>query len=70
MLLPVDLLLPAHDIVAVAAAAAARLVLVSADRIAELAGLQAKPPVLIDGPHGRWAAALRLRQAGNSGAAN
>jgi len=68
--LPVDLLLPAHDIVAVAAAAAARLVLVSADRIAELAGLQAKPPVLIDGPHGRWAAALRLRQAGNSGAAN
>ena len=69
MLLPVDLLLPVHDIVAVAAAAAARLVLVSADRIAELAGLQAKPPVLIDGPHGRWTAALRLRQAGNSRAA-
>ncbi len=40
MLLPVDLL-PVHDIVAVAAAAAARLVLVSADWIADLAGLQA-----------------------------
>ncbi|MGH3811209.1 MAG: Scr1 family TA system antitoxin-like transcriptional regulator [Pseudonocardiaceae bacterium] len=68
--LPVDPLLPAHDIVAVAAETAARLVLVSADRIPALADLAAEPPILIDGPHGRWAAALRLRQAGNSQAAN
>ncbi|MGH3984311.1 MAG: Scr1 family TA system antitoxin-like transcriptional regulator [Pseudonocardiaceae bacterium] len=68
--LPVDPLLPAPDIVAVAAEAATRLVLVSADRIPALAELAAESPVLIDGPHGLWAAALRLRQAGNSPAAN
>jgi acyl-CoA synthetase (AMP-forming)/AMP-acid ligase II len=68
--LPVDPLLPADDILAVAAEAGARLVLVLADRIPALAGLEAKPPVLINGPHGGSAAALRLRQAGNSPAAN
>ena len=61
--LPVDPLLPAHDIVAVAAEAGARLVLVSADRLPALADLGAQPPVLIDGPHGSWAAALRLRSS-------
>jgi acyl-CoA synthetase (AMP-forming)/AMP-acid ligase II len=59
--LPVDPLLPAHGIVAVAAEADARLVLASADRVAELADLAAEPPVLVDGPHRPWAAALRLR---------
>jgi acyl-CoA synthetase (AMP-forming)/AMP-acid ligase II len=53
--LPVNPLLPAHEVVAVVAEAGARLVLVSADRIPALADLEAKPPVLIDGPHGRWA---------------
>jgi long-chain acyl-CoA synthetase len=59
--LPVDPLLPAHGIVAVAAEAGAQLVLVSANRVPALADLDAQPPVLIDGPHGPWAAALRLR---------
>ncbi|MGH3784675.1 MAG: Scr1 family TA system antitoxin-like transcriptional regulator [Pseudonocardiaceae bacterium] len=61
--LPASPLLSANDIVAVAAEADARLVLVSAGRIPALAGMGAEPPVLIDGPHGRWAAALRLRSA-------
>jgi acyl-CoA synthetase (AMP-forming)/AMP-acid ligase II len=68
--LPVDPLLPAHDVPALAAEAGARLVLVSADRIPALVGLEAKPPVLISGPNGGWVATLRLRQAGNSQAAN
>jgi acyl-CoA synthetase (AMP-forming)/AMP-acid ligase II len=59
--LPADPLLPAHGIVAVAAEAGAQLVLASADRVSELADLAAEPPVLVDGPHGPWAAALRLR---------
>ena len=61
--LPADPLLPAHGIVAVAADAAARLVLVSADRVPALADLDAQPPVLVDGPLGPWAAALRLRSS-------
>jgi hypothetical protein len=64
--LPVDPLLPARDIVAVAAEAGAQLVLVSADRVPALAELASNPPVLIDGSHGGWAAALRLRRTGNS----
>jgi acyl-CoA synthetase (AMP-forming)/AMP-acid ligase II len=64
--LPVNPLLPAHGIVAVAAEAGARLVLASADQICPLADLGARPPVLIEGPQGPWAAALRLRQAGES----
>lgn len=59
--LPANPLLSAHDIVTVAADAGARVVLVSADRIPALADLEAEPPVLIDGPHGCWAAVLRLR---------
>ena len=58
--LPVDPLLPAHGIVAVAAEVGAQLVLVTADRVPALADLDAQPPVLIDGPYGPWAAALRL----------
>jgi acyl-CoA synthetase (AMP-forming)/AMP-acid ligase II len=59
--LPVNPLLPAHGIAAAAAEAGARLVLASADQIHALADLGAQPPVLIEGPHGLWAAALRLR---------
>ncbi|MDQ2881464.1 MAG: long-chain fatty acid--CoA ligase [Actinomycetota bacterium] len=68
--LPASPQLSAHEIEAVAAEAGTRLVLVPADRIPSLAGLEAEPPVIIDGPHGRWTAALRLRQAGNSPASN
>jgi acyl-CoA synthetase (AMP-forming)/AMP-acid ligase II len=64
--LPVNPLLSAHGIVAVAAEAGARLVLVSANHIHLLADLGAQPPVLIEGPLGPWAAVLRLRQAGGS----
>jgi acyl-CoA synthetase (AMP-forming)/AMP-acid ligase II len=59
--LPVNPLLPAHGIAAAAAEAGARLMLASADQIHALADLGAQPPVLIEGPHGLWAAALRLR---------
>jgi acyl-CoA synthetase (AMP-forming)/AMP-acid ligase II len=59
--LPVNPLLSVPDIVAVAAEAGARLVLASADQIHALADLDTEPPVLIDGPQGLWAAALRLR---------
>jgi acyl-CoA synthetase (AMP-forming)/AMP-acid ligase II len=59
--LPANPLLPAHDVVSVAAEAGARLVLASVDRILALAELDAEPPALIDGPEGLWAAALRLR---------
>jgi acyl-CoA synthetase (AMP-forming)/AMP-acid ligase II len=58
--LPVNPLLLAHDVVAAAAEAGARLVLASADRIPALAELDTEPPVLVDGPQGLWAAALRL----------
>ena len=62
--LPVDPLLPAHGIVAIAAEAGAQLVLASADRVSELADLAAEPPVLVDGPAGApWAAVLRLRSS-------
>lgn len=59
--LPINPSLPAHDLVAAAAEAGARLLLASADQIHALADLDTEPPVLIDGPHGLWAAALRLR---------
>jgi acyl-CoA synthetase (AMP-forming)/AMP-acid ligase II len=49
--LPVDPLLPAHGIVAVAAEAGAPLILVSADRVPALADLDAQPPVLASGFH-------------------
>lgn len=59
--LPVNPLLPAHDLIAVAAEAGTQLVLALADQISALAELDTEPPVLIDGPQGRWAAAMRLR---------
>jgi acetyl-CoA synthetase len=59
--LPVNPPLPAHDIMAIAAKAGARLVLASADQLPALADLDAELPVLIEGPQGLWAAALRLR---------
>ena len=52
----VNPLLPAHDLVAVAAEADAQLVLTSADQLHALADLDAEPPILIDGPQGLWAA--------------
>lgn len=58
--LTVNPLLPAHDIMAVAAAAGARLILASLNTIDELAEYDAKPPLLINGPYGCWAAVLRL----------
>ncbi|MFL6148232.1 MAG: AMP-binding protein [Pseudonocardiaceae bacterium] len=59
--LPVHPLLPAHDLVTIAAEAGAHVVLASVDQIPALAELDAEPPVLINRPHGIWAAALRLR---------
>jgi acyl-CoA synthetase (AMP-forming)/AMP-acid ligase II len=59
--LPINPLLPAHDVITAAAAARAQLVLAAVDRIDALADLDAKPPLLIYGPHGPWAAVLRLR---------
>jgi acyl-CoA synthetase (AMP-forming)/AMP-acid ligase II len=59
--LPVNPLLPAHDLVALAAEAGAHVVLASIDQIPALAELDTQSPVLIDGPHGVWAAVLRLR---------
>jgi acyl-CoA synthetase (AMP-forming)/AMP-acid ligase II len=50
--LPVNPPLLAHDLVAVATEAGARLVLASADQIHGLADLDTEPPVLIDGPQG------------------
>jgi acyl-CoA synthetase (AMP-forming)/AMP-acid ligase II len=64
--LPVNPLLPAHNLVAAAAKAGARLVLASTDQIHALADLDAEPPILIEGPRGPWAAALRLHQAGEA----
>ncbi len=68
--LPVNPLLTAQDLVAVAAGAGARLVLASAEHIHALADLDAEPPVLVDGPQGLWAAALRLRHAESPQTAN
>lgn len=58
--LTVNPALSAGEIVAVAAETGARLVVVAAARIRELTGLEAGPPVLLDGPDGSWAAVLRL----------
>ncbi|MFY9808739.1 MAG: AMP-binding protein [Pseudonocardiaceae bacterium] len=59
--LPVNPRLPAHRIAAAATEAGARLVLASADQIHALADLGTQPPVLVEGPRGPWATALRLR---------
>jgi acyl-CoA synthetase (AMP-forming)/AMP-acid ligase II len=68
--LPVNPLLPAHDIMAVATEAGTRLVLTSVDRIPALVDLAVKPPILIKAPHGHWVAALQLRQSENLEAAD
>jgi acyl-coenzyme A synthetase/AMP-(fatty) acid ligase len=54
-------LLPARDIMTLAAAARARLILATLDTIDALAELDTKPPLLINGPYGCWAALLQLR---------
>lgn len=54
-------LLPTRDIMTLAAAAKARLILATLDTIEALAQLDTKPPLLINGPYGCWAAVLRLR---------
>lgn len=59
--LPVNPQLPVHLIPPIAAEAGARLVLISIDRIRALTDLAAEPPVLVEGPQGPWAVALRLR---------
>ncbi len=60
--LPVNPVLSAGVIAELAADTGARLVVASAERIRALADLEAEPPVLVDGPEGPWAAALRLPQ--------
>jgi acyl-CoA synthetase (AMP-forming)/AMP-acid ligase II len=54
-------LLPPHDIMALAATAGARLILATLDTIEALAELDTKPPLLINGRYGCWAAVLRPR---------
>lgn len=58
--LTVNPALSAGEIVAVAAETGARLVAVAAERIPELADLEAGPPVWLTGPQGPWGAILRL----------
>jgi acyl-CoA synthetase (AMP-forming)/AMP-acid ligase II len=58
--LPVNPLLSVHDVITVTAAQA-RLMLVPADQLDALANLDAKPPLLVNGPQGPWAAVFRLR---------
>jgi acyl-CoA synthetase (AMP-forming)/AMP-acid ligase II len=60
--LPVNPLLPTHDIEATAAEAGARLLLASVDQIQTLTDLDIEPPpILIEVLQGPWAAILRLR---------
>ncbi len=61
MPLPVNPLLCAPDLAAAATHAHAHLVLASPEQLPTLTELTTEPPVLIHGPHGPWAAALRLR---------
>lgn len=59
--LPVNPLLAAHDVVAVAVEAGARLVLASVDRIQALPDLDIEQLIPVERPQGLCAAALRLR---------
>lgn len=59
--LPVSPRLSAHDLATTAGQAGARLVLASPDQLPTLAELDTEPPILVNGPHGPWIAALRLR---------
>ncbi|MGH3934482.1 MAG: AMP-binding protein [Pseudonocardiaceae bacterium] len=58
--LPANPLLPAHDVAAAAVEAGAKLIVATVERIRVLASLDAEPPVLLHGPQGPWAAAVRL----------
>lgn len=59
--LPAGPLLSASELAAAAAAAPARVVLASPEQLPAWAELDTEPPILINGPHGPWIAALRLR---------
>ncbi|MGH3923763.1 MAG: AMP-binding protein [Pseudonocardiaceae bacterium] len=58
--LTVNPALSAGEIRSVAAQTGARLVAVAATRLGELTDQEAGPSILLDGPHGPWAAILRL----------
>jgi acyl-coenzyme A synthetase/AMP-(fatty) acid ligase len=58
--LPVNPQLSACDIVRVAAAARACLVLIPVDRLPALAELSTEPPVFVEGLQAPWAVGLRL----------
>ena len=59
--LPASPMLSASQLTAAAAAARARLVLASPDQLPAWVELDTEPAILINGPHGPWVAALRLR---------
>ena len=59
--LPAGPLLSASELAAAAAAAQTRVVLASPDQLPAWAELDTEPAILINGPHGPWIAALRLR---------
>ncbi|MBV8993079.1 MAG: AMP-binding protein [Pseudonocardiales bacterium] len=59
--LPAGPLLSASELAAAAAAARARVVLASPDQLPTWAEVDTEPAILINGPHGPWIAALRLR---------
>ena len=59
--LPVNPLLSAPDLAAAVTQTHARLVLASPEQLPTLTELNTQPPMVIDGPQGPWAAALRLR---------
>lgn len=53
--------LEAAEVVAAAAEVGAGVALIPAQRVPALATLETTPPVLVNGPQGLWAAAVRLR---------
>ena len=59
--LPAGPLLSASELTATAAAARAHVVLASPEQLPPWAKLDTDPAILINGPHGPWIAALRLR---------
>jgi acyl-CoA synthetase (AMP-forming)/AMP-acid ligase II len=59
--LPAGPLLSASELAGAAAAAHTQLVLASPDQLPTWAELDTEPVILINGPHGPWVAALRLR---------
>lgn len=63
--LPVNPLLSAQDIAAAATKAGARLLVASAEQIHTLNDLGSKPPAMINGPQGAWAAVQTLCSVSN-----